>query len=234
MLDALKQRIAPDASAMKLLANQKPGLAVDVTNEKSYITLEISPDQARSIQQKSNCTVRHIKMAISHSSPPPPGLFHRFGQLNLQPLSPTPQQTTQYTVQNYNAAIRSFGGLIDSGANGGLTDGKTMRVMEMIEGKTIDVSGVGNYTINKIPLGVFCTVHQPKPTPFIGVYQNYGLLPGIHGTIHSRIHLQDGGNFIGDTSPILGGLGSVVVNGGEYRVPLRFKKGLSYLPQTNP
>ena len=49
-LDALKQRIAPDASAMKLLANQKPGLAVDKANEKSYVTLEISPEQAKSIQ----------------------------------------------------------------------------------------------------------------------------------------------------------------------------------------
>ena len=173
-------------------------------------------------------------MAISQTSPPPPGLFHRFDQLDLQPLSSIPQQTTQYTVQNYNAAIRKFGGLIDSGANGGLTDGKTMRVMEMIENKFIDVSGVGNHTINKIPLGVFCTVHQAKPTPFIGVYHNYGLLPGTHGTIHSRIHLQDGGNFIGDTSLVLGGLGCVVVNGGEYRVPLRFKKGIAYLPQICP
>ena len=86
----------------------------------------------------------------------------------------------------------------------------------MIEGKTIDVSGVGNHTINKIPLGVFCTVHHATSTPFIGVYHNYSLLPGRHGTIHSRIHLQDGGNFIGDTSPILGGLGCVVFNGGEY------------------
>ena len=43
-LDALKQRIAPDASAMKLLVNQKPGLAVDAANEKSYVTLEISPE----------------------------------------------------------------------------------------------------------------------------------------------------------------------------------------------
>ena len=33
---------------------------------------------------------------------------------------------------------------------------------------------------------------------------------------------------------MLGGLGCVVVNGGEYRVPLRFKKGLAYLPQTFP
>ena len=73
--------------------------------------------------------------------------------------------------------------------------------MEMIEGKFIDVSGVGNHTINKIPLGVFCTDHQAKPTPFIGVYHNYGPPAGTHGTIHSRIHLQDGGNFIGDTSP---------------------------------
>ena len=171
-LDALKQRVAPDASAMKLLANQKPGLAVDAANEKSYVTLEISPEQAKSIQQKSNCAIRHIKMAISQTNPPPPGLFHCFDQLDLQPISSVPQQTTQYTVQNYNAAIRKCGGLIDSGANGGLTDGKTMRVMEMIEHKFIDVSGVGNHTINKIPLGVFCTVHQAKPTPFIGVYHN--------------------------------------------------------------
>ena len=71
-----------------------------------------------------------------------------------------PQQTAQHTVQYYNAAVKSFGGLIDSGTNGGLTDGRSMRVMEMIEGKTIDVSGVGNHTINKIPLGVFCTAHH--------------------------------------------------------------------------
>ena len=90
-LDALKQRIAPDASAMNLLANQKPGLAVDAANEKSYVTLEISPEQAKSIQQKSNCAIRHIKMAISHTSPPPPGLFHRFDQLDLQPISSIPQ-----------------------------------------------------------------------------------------------------------------------------------------------
>ena len=64
-LDALKQRIAPDTSAIKLLANQKPGLAVDAANEKSYVTLKISPEQAKSIQQKSNCAIRHIKMAIS-------------------------------------------------------------------------------------------------------------------------------------------------------------------------
>ena len=233
-LNALKQHVAPDASAMKLLANQKPGLVVDVINKKSYITLEIPPEQARSLQQKSNCAIRHIKMAISQSTPPPPGLFHPFGQLNLHPLSDVPQQTTQYTVQNYNAAVRSFGGLIDSGVNGGLTDGKNMRVMEMNKGKTIDASGVGNHTINKIPLGVFCTVHHAKPTAFIGVYHNYGLLPGTHGTIHSIIHLQDRGNFIGDTSPMLGGFGCVVVNGGEYRAPLRFKKGLAYLPQKNP
>ena len=61
--------------------------------------------------------------------------------------------------------MKRFGGLIDSGANGGLTDSRNMRVMEMIKGKTIDVSGVENHTINKIPLGVFCTVHQAKPTP---------------------------------------------------------------------
>ena len=109
---------------MKLLANQKPRLAVDAPNEKSYVTLEISPEQAKSIQQKSNCAIRHIKMAISQTSPPPPGLLHCFDQLDLQPVSPISQQTTQYTVQNYNAAIRKFGGLIDSGVNGGLTDGK--------------------------------------------------------------------------------------------------------------
>ena len=39
-LDALKQCIAPNASAMKLLANQKPGLAVDAANEKSYVDKE--------------------------------------------------------------------------------------------------------------------------------------------------------------------------------------------------
>ena len=49
-LDALKQRVAPDTLAMKLLANQKPGLAVDATNKKSYITLEVPPKQARSLQ----------------------------------------------------------------------------------------------------------------------------------------------------------------------------------------
>ena len=38
-LDALKRRVAPDASAMKLLANQKPGLAVNAANKKSYVTL---------------------------------------------------------------------------------------------------------------------------------------------------------------------------------------------------
>ena len=79
---------------MKLLANRKPGLAVDTTNKKPYITLEIPPEQARSLQQKSNCAVRHIKMAISPATPPPPGLFHSFDQLDLQPLSVVPQQTT--------------------------------------------------------------------------------------------------------------------------------------------
>ena len=78
-----------------------------------------------------------------------------------------PQQTKQCTVQNYNAAVISFGGLIDSGANGGLSDGRSMRVMEMIEGKTIYVSGVGNHIIYKMPLGIFCTVHHAKPTAFI-------------------------------------------------------------------
>ena len=95
-LDASKQRIAPDASATKLLVNQKPGLAVDATNKKSYITLKIPPDQARTIQQKSNCAVRHIKIAIiSQSTPPLPGLFHCFDQLDLQSLLTIPQQTTQ-------------------------------------------------------------------------------------------------------------------------------------------
>ena len=66
--------------------------------QMTYVTLEISPEQARSIQQKSNCAIRHIKMAICQTSPPPPGLFHRFDQLDLQPISSVPQQTTQYTV----------------------------------------------------------------------------------------------------------------------------------------
>ena len=64
-LHALKQCVAHNAAAMKLLANQKPGQAVDASSIKSYITLEIPLEQAKNLQAKLNCAVRYIKMAIS-------------------------------------------------------------------------------------------------------------------------------------------------------------------------
>ena len=102
----------------------------------------------------------------------------------------------------YSVSARSMNnllqnlGLMDSGANGGLTDGRTMRLIYWNPNdERISVGGYnGNHCDNNIQLGAFGTVLETTLGPVIGVFFNYGHIPSMRGTIHSKAQVQSFGN----------------------------------------
>ena len=137
------------------------------------------------------------------------------------------------SARSLNQVLQALG-LVDGGANGGIADGRTMRLMYYnADGDSVNVSGVGNHMINNLRLGTFCTVAESHIGLVLLVFHNYAYIPTQHGTIHSRVQLQDYGNVVCDTSTALGGLSRIDTVDG-HRVPLVYRQGLPYIKQRRP
>ena len=97
----------------------------------------------------------------------------------------------------------------------------------------ISVGGYnGNHRDNNIRLGAFGTVLETSLGPVIGVFFNYGHIPSMRGTIHSKAQVQSCGNVVCDTHSQFGGKQQVIADG--YRIPLVFKDALAYMRQRLP
>ena len=125
-------------------------------------------------------------------------------------------------------------GLIDGGANGGICNGKDMRLMYYHpDDERVNISGVGNHLINNRRLATFCAVVETMNGRFLAIFHNYAYVPEQQGTIHSRIQLQDAGHLVCDTATQLGGLARIDHNDG-YRMPICFRRGLPYIKHRPP
>ena len=82
-------------------------------------------------------------------------------------------------------------------------------------------------------VGNFCTVVDTNDKPILLIFHNYAYLPSQHGTIHSKIQIQDGGSVVCDTSTVLGGLSRIDTPCGR-KIPLCFRQALPYIRQRLP
>jgi len=127
------------------------------------------------------------------------------------------------------SAMRHSGtrrGLMDRGANGSLAGINDVRVISLT-GEHIDVQGIDNHTLNKIPLGTVGCVVQSQRGDVLLICHQYAVM-GRGKTIHSCIQWEAFGNTVNEKSIQFGGTQSVTTPCG-YRIPLDIVNGLAYL-----
>ena len=97
-------------------------------------------------------------------------------------------------------------GFVDSGANGGISNGRDMCLMYFHpDDRCVNISGVGNHKITDRRLATFCVVIETDLGPVLGIFHNYAFIGEQVGTIHSQIQLISYGNFVCD-KPRTGGV----------------------------
>ncbi len=77
-----------------------------------------------------------------------------------------------YTVANATTS-KSHGSLVDRGANGGLA-GSDMRVVATNEGHTVNITGIDNHQMVKIPVVTAGAYMTSNKGPVIGIFHQYG------------------------------------------------------------
>ena len=97
----------------------------------------------------------------------------------------------------------------------------------------INVTSVGEHTINDIPIARFCAVSQSQYGNVLCVYHEYAGGNIQERTIHSKIQLMDYGNKVDDTAMSLGGQQTIIAHGGHI-FPLSMQNGLCHLVQRIP
>jgi hypothetical protein len=106
------------------------------------------------------------------------------------------KQSVNASIMHYNTApavymiscsahVDAYGeALINSGSNGGLA-GKEMHIIETCDnGRTVDIEGIDQHHMCRIPLGSAGAVVKTQLGPAIAVVHNYALI-GQGRTIHS-------------------------------------------------
>jgi len=121
--------------------------------------------------------------------------------------------------------------LIDRGANGSIL-GTQMRIIETYPHATVDITGIDDHELTAVPLGaggtVVCSNHG-----FVIVIVRHGAILPTHKSILSSVQMEAFKIRVHDTSPTLGGLGTIATPEG-YVIPLTFHHGLAYLADARP
>ena len=94
----------------------------------------------------------------------------------------------------------------------------------------VNFTGVGEHTINDIPIARFCAVSQSHYGNVLCVYHEYAGGNIQERTIHSKIQLMDYGNKVNDTARSLRGQQTIIAHGGHI-FPLSMQNGLCHLVQ---
>ena len=125
--------------------------------------------------------------------------------------------------------------LVDGGANGGIAGSADSRRMDPLSHLDlhVNVTGVGEHTINDIPIARFCAVSQSQYGNVLCVYHEYVGGNIQERTIHSKIQLMDYGNKVDDTAMSLGGQQTIITHGGHI-FPLSLQNGFCHLLQQIP
>ena len=125
--------------------------------------------------------------------------------------------------------------LIDGGANGGIAGTADSRRMDPPSqfDRHVNVTSVGDHTINDIPIARFFAVSRSQYGNVLCAYHEYAGGRIQERTIHSKIQLADYGNKVDDTTMKLGGQQTIIAHGGHI-FQLSMSNGLCYLEQLIP
>jgi hypothetical protein len=130
-----------------------------------------------------------------------------------------------YTVANATTS-KSHGSLVDRGANGGLA-GSDMRVVATNEGRTVNITGIDNHQMVKIPIVTAGAYMTSNKGPVIGIFHQYGWVKSGR-SIHSSPQLEHYKNDVNERSMRVGGIQRISTPDG-YAFPLDIIDGLPHL-----
>jgi hypothetical protein len=141
--------------------------------------------------------------------------------------------TLSYCERMYSinqSTQRPSGSLIDSGANGGLSGSDVIVLAETLQ--TVDVTGIADNILKKIPICTVAGLIQSQHGPIIGVFHQYAH-HGSGKTIHSVSQLRQFGTIVDDTPRNFGGRQCLETLDG-YIIPLSVRSGLSFMDMSPP
>ena len=109
--------------------------------------------------------------------------------------------------------------------------GSDMTVLETTFDR-IDVTGIGGFTKQNVPIVTGASYIETTTGPIIGVFHQYAQFQG-QKSIHSANQLRHMGNHVGDTPKLYGGTQSVRTSCGRI-IPLSIRGGLPYMDMRTP
>ena len=135
---------------------------------------------------------------------------------------------TDATMDNEEKCLHSPV-MIDGGSNCSIA-GEDMRLVISYARpkRAVNISGIGGSTMNNMRVGSFATVtHTENGERVLLMFHEYAHLAGGHAgrSIHSAIHLRDGGSIVNDTPMQLGGTQNITTPSNRV-IPLFFTNGI--------
>lgn len=212
------------------------------TDKETNTALSKKPSQyrkANTAQLTYHCNMARMTVELASEEfqdSSSPILFHRFDDIPVPHAAPA---LLNFEIsKGFILKILRKQGLLEGGANGGISNGKDMCLMYFHpDGHHVNISRVGNHQTNDCQLATFFTVIEADLNGIIylvlGIFHNYAYVPEQVGTIHSNIQLRTYGNLVCDCTVKNGGQSCVVTPDG-YTIPVRFRGGLPYIKHHFP
>ena len=138
----------------------------------------------------------------------------------------------KYHISNQVAGQDNHGSLINGGTNGGML-GSDVRVLEFVDGVTVDVTGINETKMTGLKVATGAGLTQTiEDGPIILIMLQYANHGSRH-TIHSKGQMENFGILIDDKSRNAGGNQCVVTQEG-YVIPLSIHDGLPCMDMRPP
>ena len=126
--------------------------------------------------------------------------------------------------------------MIDGGSNCSIAN-DDMRLLSYVHPeRAVSISGIGGSIMNNLRIGSFATVtHTEDGERVLLIFHEYAHLTEGQGgrSIHSAIHLRDGGSIVNDTPIQLGGTQNITTPGNRV-IPLFFTNGIPCMSTEYP
>ena len=192
-----------------------------------------SPKQANSALTKYSVSMACTQSALSEfQDSVQPIIFHCFDDISV-PDSIDEPRVYKILVGTLVRVLTSLG-LIDGGANCGISNGKDMKLIcYHPDNQLINISGVGNHLINNKRLASFCAVVSTDAGPTLGIWHNYAYVLEQQGTIHLSIQMKSNCILISDTQRSCSGQ-AMMRHPDGVQIPIVFRHGLPCIRQRYP
>ena len=126
---------------------------------------------------------------------------------------------------------------IDGGSNCGNTANVNMRLLDYeYPERLVNISGMWGAAKNKMRIGPFATVTSIQDGErILLIFHEYAHLTEDHvgRSIHSALHIRDGGSIVNDTTTHLGGTQNIITPS-NHVIPLVFNNGIPYMVNKYP